>query len=123
MNQMMFGSAQDFASQIDAGKLKVIATISPDPSPIHPDAPTVEDEGIDAELVAQVRGVMGPPNMSDDALEYYQGLFEETLETQAWEDFAEKNGLVTQFIVGEEWSSYLDDQVTKVEEALKSADL
>jgi hypothetical protein len=30
---------------------------------------------------------------------------------------------VTQFMVGEEWSSYLDDQVTKVEEALQTADL
>ena len=120
---MMFGSAADFASQVDAGKLKVIATISPDPSPVYPDAPTVEDEGIDAELVAQVRGVMGPPNMPDEAVEYYQGLFEETLQTQAWEDYAEKNGLVTQFLVGEEWSSYLEDQVTKVEEALKTADL
>lgn len=120
---MMFGSAQDFASQVDAGKLKVIATISPNPSPVYPDAPTVEEEGYDAELVAQVRGVMGPPDMPQEAVEYYQGVFEQTLETDSWKDYAETNGLVTQLRVGEEWGDYLTEQNAKVKEALETADL
>jgi putative tricarboxylic transport membrane protein len=120
---MMFGSAQDFAAQIDAGKLKVIATISPNPSPLFPDAPTVEEEGYDAQLVAQVRGVMGPPDMPDEAVEYYQGVFEDTLATDSWKDYAETNGLVTELRVGEEWSDYLTKQNAKVKEALKTADL
>ena len=120
---MMFGSAQDFAAQIDAGKLKVIATISPNPSPLYPDAPTVEEEGYDAQLVAQVRGVMGPPDMPDEAVEYYQGVFEDTLATDSWKEYAETNGLVTELRVGEEWGDYLAKQNAKVKEALKTADL
>jgi putative tricarboxylic transport membrane protein len=120
---MMFGSAQDFAAQIDAGKLKVIATISPNPSPLFPDAPTPEDEGFESELVAQVRGVMGPPEMPQEAIEYYEGVFQETLQTDAWKEYAEKNGLVTELRIGEEWSDFLTEQNEKVKEALETAEL
>jgi putative tricarboxylic transport membrane protein len=120
---MMFGSAQDFAAQVEAGKLRVIATISPEPSPIFPDAPTVEDEGFDVVLVPQVRGVMGPPNMPEEALAYYQDIFSQVVETESWKDYAEKNGLVTQLRVGSEWTDYLDEQNDVVKDALQGVDL
>lgn len=120
---MMFGSAQDFSSQVEAGKLKVIATISPNPSPVFPDAPTTQDEGFESELVAQVRGIMGPPEMPQEAIEYYQGVFEETLQTDAWKEYAEKNGLVTELRLGEEWGDFLVEQNEKVKDALETADL
>jgi putative tricarboxylic transport membrane protein len=120
---MMFGSAQDFAAQVEAGKLEIIATISPTPSPIYPDAPTVQDEGFDVELVPQVRGVMAPPGVPEDALAYYQDLFTQLVETESWKEYAEKNGLVTELRTGEEWDSYLSEQDQLVREALESADL
>ena len=120
---MMFGSAQDFAAQVDAGKLEVIASISPEPSPIFPDAPTPADEGFEAELVPQVRGIMGPPDMPQEALEYYQGVFEELLETDAWEEYADTNGLVTQLRVGDEWGDFLAEQNEVVAEVLEEVEL
>lgn len=120
---MMFGSAQDFAAQVEAGKLKIIATISPDPSPVFPDAPTTEEEGFEAELVPQVRGIMGPPDMPQEALTYYQEAFSKLVETQSWKDYAEKNGLVTQLRVGDEWGGYLAQHTELVKQALEKADL
>jgi putative tricarboxylic transport membrane protein len=120
---MMFGSAQDFAAQVDAGKLRVIATISPNPSPVFPDAPTTQDEGFQSELVAQIRGVLGPPDMPQTAVEYYEGIFEEALQTEAWKEYAETNGLVTELRLGDEWVDFLAEQQKKVEEALQVADL
>jgi putative tricarboxylic transport membrane protein len=120
---MMLGSAQDFAAQVDAGKLEVIASISPEPSPIYPDAPTTADEGFEAELVPQVRGIMGPPDMPQEALEYYQGVFEELLETDAWEEYAETNGLVTQLRVGDEWGDFLAEHNEIVAEKLEEVEL
>jgi putative tricarboxylic transport membrane protein len=120
---MMFGSASDFASQVRAGKLEVIASISPEPSPIYPDLPTPQDEGFQSELVPQVRGIMGPPDMPTEAVEYYQGVFEELLETESWQQYAEDNGLVTQLRVGEEWGGYLAQQNQVVKETLEEVDL
>ncbi|MGH2734618.1 MAG: Bug family tripartite tricarboxylate transporter substrate binding protein [Actinomycetota bacterium] len=121
--QMMFGSAQDFAQQVKAGKLRIIATISPEPSPVFPDAPTTQDEGFEAELVPQVRGVMGPPEMPEEALAYYQDAFESFVETESWKDYAEQNGLVTQLRVGDEWGSFLDEQNEVVKDTLEEVDL
>ena len=120
---MMLGSAQDFAAQVDAGKLEVIASISPEPSPIYPDAPTTADEGFESELVPQVRGVMGPPDIPQEALEYYQGIFEELVETDAWKEYAETNGLVTQLRVGEEWGDFLAEHNDVVAEKLEEVEL
>jgi putative tricarboxylic transport membrane protein len=120
---MMFGSAQDFQAQVDAGKLEVLASISPEPSPIYPDAPTTQDEGFESELVPQVRGIMGPPDMPQEAVEYYQGIFEELLQTEAWKEYAETNGLVTQLRVGEEWGDFLAEQNEVVKEKLEEVEL
>jgi putative tricarboxylic transport membrane protein len=120
--QMMFGSASDFASQVRAGKLEVIASISPEPSPIYPDLPTPSDEGFQSELVPQVRGIMGPPNMPEEAIEYYQGVFEDLIETDAWKDYAEENGLVTELRLGEEWGDFLTEQNEVVRQKLEEVD-
>jgi putative tricarboxylic transport membrane protein len=118
---MMFGSATDFAAQVKAGKLRVIATISPDPSPIYPDAPTTEEQGFESVLVPQVRGIMAPPNIPDEALTHYQDLFTQLVETESWKQYAEKNGLVTQLLVGEEWEDYLAEQNDLVKETLETS--
>lgn len=120
---MMFGSVTDFAAQVEAGKLEIVGTISPTPSPVYPNAPTTEDEGFTSQLVPQVRGVMAPPDIPPEALAYYQDLFRKLMKTESWKKYAEKNGLVTRFMVGKEWTNYLDQQNQLVKETLKTADL
>jgi putative tricarboxylic transport membrane protein len=118
---MMFGSATDFAAQVKAGKIKVIGTISPNPSPLYPDAPTTEDEGFEAQLVPQVRGVMAPPDIPEEALTYYQDLFKQLVETDSWKQYAERNGLVTNLMIGQEWEDYLAEQNELVKETLEAS--
>lgn len=120
---MMFGAVSDFASQVKAGKLEVIATISPEPSPVYPDAPTTKDQGFQSELVPQVRGIMGPPEMPQEAVEYYQGVFEELLQTDSWQSYAEKNGLVTELRLGDEWGDFLGQENEVVKQKLEEVDL
>lgn len=118
---MMFGSAQDFAAQVDAGKLKVIGTISPDPSPVYPDAPTPQAEGINVQLVPQVRGVLAPPDIPQNALEYYQDLFKKLVATGSWKDYAKKNGIVTRLRIGDEWGTYLAEEINLVKKTLETS--
>jgi putative tricarboxylic transport membrane protein len=120
---MMFGSAQDFQSQVEAGKLRVIATISPEASPVFPDAPTTVDEGFDTTLVPQIRGIMAPPEIPNEALGYYEGVFEDLIETQAWKDYAKKNGLVTNLLVGKKWADFLNKQEELVTQKLDEVGL
>ncbi|MQA97696.1 MAG: hypothetical protein GEV11_24865 [Streptosporangiales bacterium] len=120
---MMFGSAQDFAAQVKAGKLKIIASISPNPSPVYPDAPTVKAQGYKSTLVPQVRGIMAPPEIPQQARDYYQRVFSELVKTESWKQFAKENGVVTQLLVGDQWGQYLAQQNAVVKKALETADL
>jgi putative tricarboxylic transport membrane protein len=61
--------------------------------------------------------------MPQEALEYYQGVFEDLVETDAWEEYAETNGLVTQLRVGEEWGDFLAEQNEVVAEKLEEVEL
>ena len=119
----MFGSAQDFTAQVKAGKLKVIATISPEPSPIYPDAPTTEDEGFSTELVPQIRGILAPPEIPEGRSRVLPGRFSELVETESWKSFAEKNGVVTELRVGDEWGEFLAEQEELVREKLDEVGL
>lgn len=69
----------------------MIASISPEPSPIFPEVPTTADEGFDTELVPQIRGIMAPPDMPEDALVYYHDVFKDLVKTQSWKDYAVKS--------------------------------
>ncbi|MBA3430037.1 MAG: tripartite tricarboxylate transporter substrate binding protein [Actinobacteria bacterium] len=119
---MMFGAASDFSAQVEAGKLEIIASISPSPSPVFPDAPTTKDEGYDVALVPQVRGVMAPPEIPEEALTYYQDVFTKLVETDGWKEYAERNGVVTQLPIGEEWADFLAEQDALVKETLEASD-
>lgn len=107
---MMFGSPSDFTEQARAGDLKVIATIGDEAPELFPDAAPLAESGVDVEVPQQVRGVMGPPNMPEEAIAHYEGLFEELTQTEAWDQFTEDNGLTTVFAGSEEFGESLQEQ-------------
>ncbi|MGH2701681.1 MAG: tripartite tricarboxylate transporter substrate binding protein, partial [Actinomycetota bacterium] len=74
-------------------------------------------------LVPQIRGIMAPPDIPADALEYYEGVFSDLLETESWKTFAEKNGVVTDLRLGEEWGEFLTEQEEIVREKLDEVGL
>jgi putative tricarboxylic transport membrane protein len=66
---------------------------------------------------------MGPPEMPEDARAYYEGVFSDLVETDAWESFADKNGVVTELRLGEEWGDFLAEQEEIVREKLDEVGL
>jgi putative tricarboxylic transport membrane protein len=107
---MMFGSPVDFTEQVRAGNLKVIATIGHEETALFPDAPTLTESGIDVAVPQQVRGLIGPPDMSEEAIAYYTGLFEKLVETPEWAAFLEESGLTTDFADGTEFARNMNEQ-------------
>lgn len=107
---MMFAAPAEVSEQVRAGKLKVIATIGERPSKLFPDAPTLSDEGIDVDAPQQLRGIVGPPEMPDDAVDYYQGVFKKLSESSAWKDYCAKNGIIPEYADADAWKATLDEQ-------------
>ena len=116
---IMLGSAEDFAEQVKAGELKLIAVVGSERLEIFPDVSTTQEQGIDSSKVpVQFRAVMGAPDMPEDAVQGYQDDLSKMVETEDWKTLAKDNGLVTQNLQDDKLSSYLEEQTTIVGDLL-----
>jgi putative tricarboxylic transport membrane protein len=76
------------------------------------DAPTlkeqnVPDEGIPVQL--QWRGIAGPPNMSAEAVAYYQKVFTDVTKTDEWQKYVTTEGNSTVLVKGDDLKQQIAD--------------
>jgi putative tricarboxylic transport membrane protein len=121
---IMLGSAEDFAEQVRAGELTVIAVIGSERLEIFPDVSTTQEQGIDSSKVpVQFRAVMGAPEMAEDAVQGYQDDLSKMVETEDWKTLAKDSGLVTENLQDDQLSAYLEEQTTIVGNLLQELGL
>ncbi|RDH80414.1 tripartite tricarboxylate transporter substrate binding protein [Mycolicibacterium moriokaense] len=108
---IMLGSASDVSEQVKAGQLKVIAVVGDKKLDIFPDVSTTQDQGIDSSNVpVQFRAVMGAPDMPEDAVKGYEDDLTKMVDTDDWKTLTKNDGLVTENLQGDEFTSYLKEQ-------------
>jgi putative tricarboxylic transport membrane protein len=108
---IMLGSASDFAEQVKAGELKPIAVIGDKRLDAFPDVSTTQEQGIDSSKVpVQFRAVMGAPDMPEDAVQRYQDYLTKMVETEDWKNLIKEDGLVTQNLQDDQFTTYLQEQ-------------
>ncbi|UCF31837.1 MAG: tripartite tricarboxylate transporter substrate binding protein [bacterium] len=73
----------------------------------YENVPTGNEVGIPIEYT-MMRGIFGPPGMSDEAVKGFIDLFDKLVQTQMWKDFASKSGLMTDGRTGAEFNKFLD---------------
>ncbi|MFW6023991.1 MAG: Bug family tripartite tricarboxylate transporter substrate binding protein [Dichotomicrobium sp.] len=91
-------------------RMHPILMFAKDRHPTFPDTPThweaevgTDNDNEYAKLLDletglhQVRGLVGPPNMPEEAKEWYRDLFQKVFESDRWQDFMKKNGMVPTF--------------------------
>jgi putative tricarboxylic transport membrane protein len=122
--QMMIGSTGDFAEQIRAGKLRVVAVIGDQPLATFPQVSTLAQQGFQVGgLPEEFRGFVGPQGMPADALRYYQDVLGKLVKTKAWQDYAKHNGDITQFMDAAAFGRFLSTQNTAMTALVKQLDL
>lgn len=110
--QIDIGALPDFADQIDAGKLKLIAVFSDNRLPEFPNVPTIAEQNIDLGEFPQhlqFRGIAGPPKMSDEAVKFYVDFFQKVTNTDAWKQYLHSEGLVPEFVTGDDLVKQIKD--------------
>ena len=110
--QIDIGAVPDFADQVDAGKLKLIGVFADQRLPDYPDVPTIAEQQIDLgdfPSHLQFRGIAGPPQMSQTAVDYYLDFFRKVAETDAWKEYLRTEGLVPTFVTGAELKAQIDE--------------
>lgn len=118
-NQVEFAvmSAADVVEQVNAGELKAIAVTSGERFDSLPEVPTLTECGIDV-VVANWRGVVAPPGITDEERQRMIDAFDQMHQSQAWKEAVDRNGWVDAFMAGDDFSSYLDEQATQIEQAV-----
>ena len=106
------GDASEVLAQVEAGEVRVIASLTPERlAPPLDDAPTAKELGYDAEWIV-FRGFYGPGNMSDEAFDYWAGTLEHMAASPEWEEVAVQGGLEPFFIGGDEFEAFINNQVS-----------
>lgn len=112
----------EFAQQIEAGELKALAVTSAEPAELLPDAPTLVDEGIDITLT-NWRGLLAPGDISDDERAALENLVTELHDSEAWTEVLTTNGWTDAFLVGDEFASFLTEDIATTQETLTTIGL
>jgi putative tricarboxylic transport membrane protein len=113
------GDAEEF---LKTGELRALCTSSPERSVFLPDVPTLKELGYDIGC-SSFRGVMGPPNMPQEAVAFYVDLFKEVSETKEFQQYMESNGVEPNYLTGNAMIEYLEEYEDMQIEAFKLAGL
>ncbi|MEV1294405.1 tripartite tricarboxylate transporter substrate-binding protein [Pseudonocardia sp. NPDC049635] len=95
----------EFADQIDAGDLRVLAVTDGDRVP-GVDAPTLREAGVDVEF-ANWRGVVAPPGLSAEARSRLEQVFARLRDTPEWRATLRTNGWRDAWLPGAEFDRFL----------------
>ena len=112
---------QDAAEQMAAGKARAIAAITERRLSVLPDVATVGEQGIAIPIIANVRGIVGPPGMAPAAVAYWEDLFARLAKTKSWRAYVEENQVEDVFLRGGEMPAFLDEQIELMRRMLRAA--
>ncbi len=112
---------QDANEHIAAGKIRPIAAITERRLRELPDVPTAREQGIAMPIIANVRGILGPPGMPAPAVRYWEDFFARLVKTASWKRYVEENQVEDVFMRGAEMGPFLDDQVQVMRGVLQKA--
>lgn len=130
MTALIGGNADVLATDISgtgeylkAGKIRVLGVSSPERlTGIYSDIPTYKEAGIDAEFTIW-RGLFGPKDMPQYAVDYWNKTLTELTKTKEWNEVLETNGWEDGYKNTEEFKTFLEEQEVLVQEILESLDM
>ena len=111
----------EFADQIEAGKLRILALSAPEPVE-GIDAPTFIDAGYDLYL-PNFRGVVAAPGVSPEDTDELEAIIEETVATPEWADAVERNKWVPNLQTGDEFGEFMRGEIAGVNDVVKELGL
>jgi putative tricarboxylic transport membrane protein len=114
-------SLGEFMSQIQAGKLRLLAVSSPDRLP-DVAAPTLKESGIDLEL-SNWRMIVAPPGISDEDRARLTKMFEDLAKSEAWKKILAMRGWEDIFLAGPALDEFVKTEQARTRDVLTSVGL
>lgn len=112
----------EFAELVDSGDLVALAVSSAERSAKLPDVPTLTEEGIEV-TATNWRGLIAPGDISDADKTALTDLVTAVHDSAAWTSVLEENGWTDAFQTGEEFDSFLTEDISRTTDTLKTIGL
>jgi putative tricarboxylic transport membrane protein len=97
------------------------AAASPEADPLA-SIPTLQEQGVDVEL-ANWRGIVAPPDLTDEQRECVVAMIQEMHDSDAWQAVLENYGWQDFFMPGDEFASFLPGDTERINGILQSLGL
>jgi len=118
---LMVIEPQEAGEHIKAGNMRVIAAATEKRLPSFPEVPTLKEQGIDVPVIPQARGVLAPPGITKDVVQYWEGVFDRFTKTASWKKYLEQNQFEDGYLKGAELNKFLSALTVQMREVLKEA--
>jgi putative tricarboxylic transport membrane protein len=102
----------------EAGEVKIIGVTSGARVDAYKDAPTLKEQGVDAEFV-NWRGFFAAPGLPTDQADAYRKLLAAMYDTPEWEAVRARNGWVNIHNSGEDFRAFLENQEKIIGDLMK----
>lgn len=112
----------EYAEQVRAGTLKALAVSSQERSPALPDTPTLGEQGIDL-VLTNWRGVVAPGTIDEAQAAALTELVTRMHDTDSWPEALKSNNWDDAFLSGEEFASFLEEDIAAVHQTLQDIGL
>jgi putative tricarboxylic transport membrane protein len=110
------GGVSEFVDLLKAGTLQALGVLSEERLP-ELDVPTASEQGFDVTL-SNWRGLYGPPEMPQVAVEFWQNALGKMVESPTWQQIAKDRHFTTTFMIGDEFQTFLAETQADVKQAL-----
>ncbi len=113
------GDAAEIAAHSEAGTVQPLVILSPQRLPgIYKDTPTAKELGLDV-VSGNWRGFYGPPEMSKEAVAYWEKSLARMVKEPGWKKVMEQNAWLDLFQTGPTLRAFVDKELATQEKILK----
>lgn len=112
---------QDANEHIASGRVRPIAAVTERRLTVLPDVPTIGEQGIAIPIIANVRGIVGPPGMPAAAARHWEEFFARLAKTASWKKYVAENQVEDVFLRGAHLTPFFDEQIDVMRRMLREA--
>jgi putative tricarboxylic transport membrane protein len=115
------GGLNEFAQQLQAGKLRALAISSPERLP-GVDIPTLKEQGVDVELV-NWRGLMAPEGMRERDKKALEDALGAMVKSASWQAILKERGWVDAYLPSEPFAAFVKSEQERIAALLEDLGL